>query len=151
MAEQAFKAGSHVTILALKKAGIVAEVLPNGRYKVAVGALTLTVPRDGLIPNESPKSDPTHTGNVARSRRGGAQGVKTSIDLHGFTVDHAVHALEEWLNKAILAGHSQLQVVHGLGSGKVQRAVHEALSRYGAVRAFRLNDRNPGMTDVFIG
>lgn len=151
MAEQALKAGSHVTILALKKAGIVAEVLPNGRYKVAVGALTLTVARSGLIPNESPQSERKHTVIPGRSRRNSSQSVKPSIDLHGFTVDHAVHALEAWLNKAILAGHSQLQVVHGLGSGKVQRAVHEALSRYGAVRAFRINDRNPGMTDVFIG
>lgn len=151
MSADGFKEGCHVLVLSLNKRGTVIECRNGTVCKVAVGSLTLTVPVTGLSRCEPgsaelgrPLSHPPRPS--ARSTMG-----PKSIDLHGLSVDDAVRALETWLNAAIIAGHNQLEVVHGLGSGKVQRAVHETLANYSAVRAFRINDRNPGMTDVFVG
>jgi DNA mismatch repair protein MutS2 len=151
MPEHDVKQGSFVTVLSLKKQGVVTEILNSGNYRVAIGSLTLTVGLDQLTlaspPCEVGQSNP----GQAALRRPPPPTLPRSIDLHGLTVDQAIRTLEAWLNQAIVAGYTQVQVVHGLGSGKVQRAVHDVLSNYQAVRAFRVNDANPGMTDVFIG
>jgi DNA mismatch repair protein MutS2 len=86
-----------------------------------------------------------------RKTHTGARPIRSSIDLHGLTVDQASRALEEWLNQMILSDAKQGKVIHGLGTGRVQRATHEILARYSAVRAFRINDANPGQTDVYLG
>jgi DNA mismatch repair protein MutS2 len=151
MSEHGFKEGSFVTILALKKQGVVTEVLSGGVCKVAIGSLTLTVAFNQLAPCSAPRDTAQASLSQGVSRRTSRVNLPRSVDLHGLTVDQAVRKLEAWLNQAIVAGYNQVQVVHGLGSGKVQRAVHDVLSNYQAVRAFRVNDANPGMTDVFIG
>ena len=44
-----------------------------------------------------------------------------SIDLHGYTVEEAQVALDDFLNKN--SNRSKLRVVTGKGSGKVKKAV----------------------------
>jgi dsDNA-specific endonuclease/ATPase MutS2 len=72
-----------------------------------------------------------------------------AVDLHGLCVDDACRKLEDWLNQMILARMWHGKVIHGLGTGKLQLATHEVLSRYQAVRAFKINQFNRGETDVY--
>lgn len=144
--------GSHVVVLSLKRRGVVTRCLRGGAFVVALGAMTITVRSDDLELCEPQRqsSDAAQRerllASVGRKRR-----TPTVLDLHGYTVDEAIRALETWLNESIVAGSTQLQVIHGLGSGRVQKAVHTTLARYSAVRAYRINDVNPGATDIFIG
>ncbi len=144
--------GSQVTVLALKKRGVVLRCLRGESYVVAVGQLSMTVKRDGLELYTTGKTQPSNSNQPGRhqSIRPRPRGVRV-LDLHGYTVVNAISTLESWLNSAILDGYTQLQVIHGLGSGKIQRAVHATLSQYQVVRAFAINQRNPGATDIFIG
>jgi DNA mismatch repair protein MutS2 len=148
MAIPVFQVGDPVTIRTLKKSGIVVEQLGSGSYRVAVGSLIYKASQADLerAVAQKPKDQ---GGVVATTAR--RSSVASSLDLHGLTVAEAVSKLEIWLNDAIVSGHKQVKVIHGLGSGRVQQATHEALSRYPAVRAFRVNDANPGVTDVYIG
>lgn len=152
MSKDVFKEGSHVVVLALKRVATVVASLGSGRYTVALGALTLKVAAHEISPIDKPTTTESGRSLLPRPRVSNRKNnVPHVIDLHGFIVEDAVRALEEWLNAAIIAGYAQLQVVHGLGSGRVQQAVHDVLGRYPVVRAFRINDRNPGATDIFIG
>lgn len=148
MSAHAFKVGESVTVRTLKKTGVVTEQLGSDLYVVAIGSLTCRVSHRDLesAPGNKPSSGVSSL--KAQATRGS---VSSSLDLHGLTVLEAVSRLEVWLNDAIVAGLQQVKVIHGLGSGRVQRGVHEALGRYPAVRAFRVNDANPGVTDVYIG
>jgi DNA mismatch repair protein MutS2 len=149
MAAGSFAIGDAVFVVSLKKAGLVTEVLRGDSYRVTVGSLSMVVTRGDLT--EAPSSKECASERVSFPRIPKGSRVSTTIDLHGLTVDEAVRKLESWLNECIIAGHGAVKVVHGLGSGKVQRAAHETLQRYSAVRAFRINDLNPGETDVYIG
>jgi|GEM_PF-788433 len=149
-----FSKGDVVTVKSLGRSGVVIERLSNGSYRISLGALSVSA-RSGelsLEPNASRAPQPSQVKGkeLIRKTQTRARSVRSAIDLHGFTVDQATRALEEWLNQMILSGAKQGKVIHGLGSGRVQRATHEILARYSAVRAFRINDANPGETDVYL-
>jgi len=154
-ADPPYTVGDTVTVHALNATGQIIHVLSPGVYRVAVRSLNITVKGVEISPASS-QSDTSQT-NTSQSMRGvkviakKSSRVPQTIDLHGLTVDDACRALEQWLNTMIVSGAKQGKVIHGLGSGKVQRATHETLSRYTAVRAYRLNDLNPGETDVYLG
>ena len=73
------------------------------------------------------------------------------LDLRGLRADVAVRELEKFLDGAILAGRSGLEVVHGRGTGALRRELHAFLRTFPAVAGFRLapEDRGgDGMTIV---
>ncbi len=149
MTKQTPKVGDAVHVKSLKRVGHITECLRGETYRVQVGSLTMVVSSSDLENAPAPNSTSSKAvtfPTLPRSAR-----VPTTIDLHGLSVEDAVRKLESWLNECIIAGHGAVKVVHGLGTGRVQRAAHETLQRYAAVRAFRLNDLNPGETDVYIG
>jgi len=153
-----FSTGDTVFVTSLNVEGMVVEVLSADSYQISVGSLKLITKSSDLAAVDvagtkriAAKGKLTPGSATAKfvDLKVSAQRVKSSIDLHGLTVDAACRALEEWLNAMIISGSKQGKVIHGLGSGRVQRATHETLSRYAAVRAFRVNDLNPGETDVY--
>lgn len=145
-----FKVGDPVFVRALNADGIIIERLSTGLYRVALKSINVTVRASELSFREcAVPPQPAHRTSVVTTDSRPSR-VKQTIDLHGLSVDQACRALEQWLNSLIVSGGKQGKVIHGLGSGKVQRAAHETLSRYTAVRAFRINDLNPGETDVYL-
>jgi DNA mismatch repair protein MutS2 len=70
------------------------------------------------------------------------------IDLHGLTVDQALGQVDQALNEALLAGAASLRIIHGRSGGRIRNAVHRRLKEIEAIRTFRLDPRNPGVTVV---
>lgn len=144
-------AGTRVTIRKIKQTGVVTEELGEGRYRVAVGSLHLTCRGEELVAAEPKKknpNDPTpyhHT--LAQNRR---DKVPQEVDLHGMTADEATRAVDSLIDRAVLAGTREIRIVHGLGSGRLQHAIHAYLSSCGAVKNFRISDWNPGVTVVYL-
>jgi DNA mismatch repair protein MutS2 len=144
--------GDAVIVTALNAKGTVVERLSNNSYRVALRSMYLTVRHAELKPTATGNpSRPSTSDSYKAALKAAPTGatVKGSIDLHGLTVDEACRSLEAWLNAAIVSHTKHGKVIHGLGTGRVQQAAHEVLRRYSAVRAFRINDVNPGETDVY--
>lgn len=57
------------------------------------------------------------------------------LDLHGFNKEQALFALEKFLDRALLSGHSQLKIIHGQGSGILRRAVRNYLHQHHLVKS----------------
>ena len=143
-----FQVGDSVHVVSLGK-GIVREVR-NGRYvveikghAVLVDATQLTAiqqaqPRRRRVASEQAQDGPP----LSRT------GVPTSIDLHGMTAAEAIAAVDEFLSDAILAGHAEVQVIHGRSGGTLRDAVRRRLQQLPTVKSFRLDPRNPGVTIV---
>jgi DNA mismatch repair protein MutS2 len=146
-----FVPGDEVHVAALGT-GVVREVRNRGRYLVELkgrsiavseGQLTIVSGRKRPEPRgaSSPKASASETS-------GKASPVATSLDLHGLTVEEAVAALDTFLNDALLAGHADVRVIHGRSGGRLKAAVHARLKQLVAVRAFRLDPANVGVTIV---
>ena len=86
-----------------------------------------------------------------RSERGGVGGgAARSLDLHGCTVDQALEKLDRFLNDALLSDALELRVVHGRSGGRLKAATHRRLGAIAAVRAYRVDPSNPGVTIVVL-
>jgi len=66
------------------------------------------------------------------------------IDVRGMTGDEALPLLDKFLDSAMLAGLSRVDIIHGKGTGALRKKVTEYLSRHPRVRTFRLGEWNEG-------
>lgn len=147
MTQKQLREGTSVLVKALKKIGVVEAVLGGGKFRVTVGSLKMTCGEKELEASSTPPSS-LPTGPTAP--RPSRPKPPSSLDLHGMRVDDALRKLDQWLDDVILSELSFVKVVHGFGTGRVQEAVHKHLATLKAVRHFRINDRNPGETDVYL-
>ncbi len=63
--------------------------------------------------------------------------VPSSVNLIGLTVEEALSQLEKVLDRAFLSGQSRLTVIHGLGTGRLMRAIRQYLSGHRQVARVR--------------
>jgi DNA mismatch repair protein MutS2 len=148
-----FAPGDHVQVASLGK-GVIREVRNGGRYLVDVKARSLVVEGSQLEPvrapraSPRPKQSPADSDSSARDAAPGRPAQAWSLDLHGKTVQEALDALDDFLNDALLEGAAGARVIHGRSGGRVKAAVHDRLKKIASVRAFRLDERNAGVTIV---
>jgi DNA mismatch repair protein MutS2 len=154
-----FPVGSAVAVVSLRKHGRVLEVLPGGRYRIAVGALKMVCQeaqletishskkqqrREREAPAQSPEPFAAPpAASAADTRR------YQSIDLHGMTVPEALAALPIFLDRAIRAGLSRVEIIHGISGGRLRAAVRGYLAGMPAVTCAVPDDRNPGVTIAY--
>ena len=66
------------------------------------------------------------------------------IDLRGQMVDEAVNELENYMDRATLNGYTDIQVVHGKGTGQLRKGIQEYLKTCRYVANFRDANMNEG-------
>jgi dsDNA-specific endonuclease/ATPase MutS2 len=154
-----FPAGSAVAVVSLRTHGQVLEVLPGGRYRVAVGNLTMVCLEEQLETVSRSKKQQRRE-REAPARVAGRTvpppvpdaadtGRFRSIDLHGMTVPEALAALPVFLDRAIRAGLTSVEIIHGISGGRLRAAVRGYLREMPAVTCAAPDDRNPGVTIVY--
>ncbi len=89
------------------------------------------------------------------SREGASPGAPAFVlDLRGRRADEAVAELASFLDESVLRGRTQLEIIHGKGTGALRREVHEFLRTAPQVASFCMApaDRGgDGMTMVELG
>ncbi|MFZ3089766.1 MAG: Smr/MutS family protein [Nitrospirota bacterium] len=76
--------------------------------------------------------------------------VAAQINLIGLRVDEAIPILERFLNHAVLAGLSEVTIIHGTGAGILSKAVREHLSGHRLVENFRSGEQTEGGAGVTV-
>jgi DNA mismatch repair protein MutS2 len=123
-----------------------------GRQRVTldVEGMRLTLPVDQLAPGREPP-DKDHGTALAKTNVVGVEVTGEAgyrLDLRGQRGDEAVAAVDRFLDRALLAGLSGVEIIHGKGTGALQKRVHEFLESYPRVRSFRFADFDAGGTGV---
>lgn len=150
MVAMRFAPGDQV-LVALFGKGVVRETRNEGRYLVDVQGRAMVVTADQLtpvLPRKRASRAVAPAVEALEPHIADAPAAPASIDLHGLTTAEATDALDGFLNDAILAGHTEVRVIHGRSGGRLKAAVHTRLRALPSVRAFRVDPSNPGMTLV---
>jgi DNA mismatch repair protein MutS2 len=72
------------------------------------------------------------------------------LDLRGIRLDEARAMLEKFIDRALLSGLNEIEIVHGKGTGALQKMTHEVLKSTPGIRSFHFQDFDSGGTGVTI-
>src|SRR4051812_21125141 len=152
-----FPPGTDVVVIAINRRGRVLDSR-GAMYRVLVGGLTMTCRENQIRAVEGTKAaarrqkrPAAHEPTVpARSRASHDPHTVRSIDLHGMTVEQARAAVVDFLSRAVMEGADTLEIVHGIGTGRVRDAIRRELQAIAAVRHVRPHPTNPGVTIVHL-
>ena len=72
------------------------------------------------------------------------------IDLHGYDMESARVATEDFINDSFGLGRKKIVIIHGKGAGLVKKSVHGVLKRDKRVSCYKLSNNNDGMTIVYL-
>jgi DNA mismatch repair protein MutS2 len=156
-----FSVGAEVVVTHLQRKGRILEVGASGRYRVAVGPLALWCDEAELATVSSAKKEarrnaraasggPAAGGQVPPAHPTASQArALGSLDLHGMTVEEALHAVEVRLDEAIRAGLDRLEIIHGISGGRLRAAVRGYLAGIGSIARVAPDPRNAGVTWVY--
>ena len=70
--------------------------------------------------------------------------VDSELPLRRLTAEEALYRLDRYLYDSFMAGLPSVRIVHGKGTGKLRRTVHESLSKHPLVKSYRLGDYGEG-------
>ncbi|MCR4604826.1 MAG: endonuclease MutS2 [Eubacterium sp.] len=139
--------GDIVMVLSMGVQGTVATLPNRGKCFVNIGILRSEVDLSDLEfisegeKKNSGKATISKGKNIGRSK---AMSVHTEINLIGKTVAEAIPELEKYLDDAVLAGLSQVRIIHGMGTGALRNAVSDSLKSNPTVDSFRPGEQGEG-------
>ncbi len=143
--------GDSVFIHSLNLKGTV-STLPNDK-----GILTV---QTGIISskvniNDLELLDEKNDNTLKRTATRSSQGLKSlhispEVNLIGMNVDEACSVLDKYLDDALLAHLEYVRIIHGRGSGALQKGIHAYLKRQSFVKSFKLAEFDDGGNAVTI-
>lgn len=146
------EAGDTVYVTKLDQKGTVLSI--NGKeLEVQLGSLKMNIKAKDckfVAKAQKEKSGLGDTGKN-RSRSGNSFMSKTQeahrdIDIRGMMVDEAEVILGKFIDDSVMAGLSQVLVIHGKGTGALRKGVHAYLKRHRNVAYFQFADMSEGGT-----
>lgn len=107
--------------------------------EVTLSSMTLRVNGERIVSILKRKPDPVESlfSTVKVDR---PETLESKVDVHGLTVEEMTPIVEKYIDKAFLAGHKTVTIVHGHGMGVLRQAVRRLLQNNPVVQHI-----NPGM------
>jgi DNA mismatch repair protein MutS2 len=150
-------AGDQVRIKSMNKIAVVQREVEKDVFEVALGPIKMRVKRDEcLAPSpvggESAAEKRPDPLAAARKQKNvhvtvtsaNTDELRTEINLIGRTVDEATGELEQYLDRAFLAGLERVRIIHGHGAGILRRGVREFLKSHPHVATIAEAPQNEG-------
>ena len=148
------RVGMTVLVKSLRKNGTVLEVKGKDAL-VSVGVLKMTVPlAQCLLVKDRPQSKPSpsryksnasHAMFVAKT-----ENAEQEVDVRGMTTDEAIPYVDRTIDDALLAGISQVRIIHGKGTGALRAGLHAYLKGHRSVASIALADIAMGGAGVTV-
>ncbi len=140
--------GAKVYISTLGQKGTVVAVAGD-EATVQMGIMKLNVPLAScrLLGEAPAPKEPAGRAGVNLAK---AQETSREIDIRGQTVEEAETELDKYIDDAILAGLSEIIVIHGKGTGALKKGVRAYLKAHRAVREIRIGEVGEGGDGVTV-
>ena len=148
--------GEKVILTSLKKDGVITSI-SDEEVEVQIGSLRMRarlneIQRKRQVQDEI-ENTPTRP---VKQERGSAHMVGLApspgieLDLRGQRADDALDQMEDYLDKAFLAGMPFVRIVHGKGTGKLRSEVRQALKGHPQVTSFKEGEDKEGGSGVTV-
>ncbi|MBF7018962.1 endonuclease MutS2 [Staphylococcus sp. 18_1_E_LY] len=125
-------AGDEVKVLTYGQKGEVLEVVSNEEAIVQMGIIKMKLPLSDLEKTKKTQEAPTKM--VKRQNR---QNIKMDLDLRGYRYEEALNELDQYIDQAVLSNYQQVNIIHGKGTGALQKGVQNYLKNHKSVASYR--------------
>jgi DNA mismatch repair protein MutS2 len=132
-----FNVGRPVFHKKLKQKGRVLGIDEDlSKIQVLIGNMRLTVGSSELVPEPETAYQKNKNKNNKRWTVSGPSPIKKELNLVGCTVAEAIPLVDRMIDQALVHGHNRLRIIHGIGSGRLKKAVREHLKENFYVKGF---------------
>lgn len=129
-AKEVIHAGDEVDVLSYGQKGEVLNI-EGDEATVQMGIIKMKVELSELKKRKKAKAD------QPVARRIGKSHVKSELDLRGERYEEALKKLDRYLDQVLLSNYNEVEIIHGKGTGALQKGVQNFLKTHSRVKSFR--------------
>lgn len=126
---------------------VIAAPDQQGRVLVRVEGLKIKAPLAELVKVSRRRLRRQGGTRISRDE---SEAVRNEVDLRGLRADEAIARVELYLDEAVMAGFSEVRIIHGKGTGALRASIGRFLRDHPRVAAARLGHWNEGNTGVTV-
>ncbi len=142
-----YRVGQKVFLPALGLTGkVLATDTRDGRLEVQVRKVKIRVHPEELTTAAAEAGGPAPAAGGAPVYHPAPEQLPR-LNVVGLRVDEALPLVDRLLDQALLQGAEKVDIIHGVGTGTLKRAVWDHLKHHAAVKELHA-DANPGVTVV---
>jgi DNA mismatch repair protein MutS2 len=134
--------GEHVRIVSLKSQGILTSIDESSKQVEVTThqAKVRTVFSDIIRLRDETEERESGPHKDQRSTPGKSQELPSQLNVIGLTVEDAIPEVDRFIDRALLQGLDKIQIVHGIGSGRLRDAIGKYLQEHRGVKHFALGE-----------
>ncbi|TPF01107.1 endonuclease MutS2 [Leuconostoc mesenteroides] len=144
--------GDEITVRSYSQQGTLVKKHKNGQWEVEMGILKMLVDEDDIVKTEATvkaqkgKAKKKQQKIIRKTTSSGSTraSVKSSLDLRGVRYEAALTELDRYLDTAVLANVSPVEIIHGKGTGALRQGVTEFLRSDRRVKSYHFASANAG-------
>lgn len=144
--------GDEITVRSYSQQGTLVKKHKNGQWEVEMGILKMLVDEDDIVKTEATvkaqkgKAKKKQQKIIRKTTSSGSTraSVKSSLDLRGIRYEAALTELDRYLDTAVLANISPVEIIHGKGTGALRQGVTEFLRSDRRVKSYHFASANAG-------
>jgi mutS2 protein len=143
--------GDNIHIYSLNMDGTVSS-LPNdkGMLFVQMGILRTQVHISDISLIETKKEEIKQVHKSRSSSFMKAANISPEVNVIAMNVDEACSVLDKYLDDALLSHLNSVKIIHGRGTGALQKGIHTYLKKLNFIKSYKLADFEEGGTAVTI-
>jgi DNA mismatch repair protein MutS2 len=140
-------AGDPVYVPRLGQEGILLEnLVGQERVEVLIDRVKVNLPAADLQAASGHAPGPVRSRTTWTSR----PPARPELNLIGRRVDEALSLVDRHLDEAVLSGLTRVEIIHGVGTGTLRRAIHEHLAELPGIKSFASPLSRPGGLGVTV-
>jgi DNA mismatch repair protein MutS2 len=131
------KVGEHVKIMSLQSHGVLANIdMPSNQVEVVTDKAKVRTTLSDVAKVMDEEEIPKHP-IVSKMEK---QELPSQLNVIGLTVEDAIPKVDHFIDQALLHGLEKIQIVHGIGSGRLRNAIGKYLKGHRGVKHFALGN-----------
>lgn len=140
------RVGDDIIVTAYGQRGTLLAQLKDKRWEAQVGLIKLTLKEDefSLVKLKEEAQQPKKRAVKVVKKAATGKEPRARLDLRGKRYEEAMQELDAFIDQALLNNMSQVDIIHGIGTGVIREAVGKYLRRNKHVKSFGYAPQNAG-------
>jgi len=138
------KVGDDILVTSYGQRGTLVKQLKDGRWEAQVGLIKMTLEEQEFNLLKAEKEQQPKRKQVNVVKRANTAGPKARLDLRGKRYEEAMEELDAFIDQALLNNMTQVDIIHGIGTGVIREGVTKYLRRNKHVKSFGYAPQNAG-------